>query len=383
MRKITHAEAKSIKKPGMYRASETLFLRVGYAGGKSWIQRLTINGARRDIGLGSFSLVSLAEAREIAHQNRRLARIEKRDPLAEKRRAKTPTFKEAAERFHEANRPRWRAEKHAKNWMQIMSKYAFPEIGERRVDELHQADVLQILTPIWTAKAETAKRLRRFIRSVFAWAQAHGYRESNPAGEGIDAALPKMPKVRANFRALPYAEIPEAIETIEASGASLSAKAAFRFLILTAARSGEVRGATWDEIDLESKTWRIPGERMKSGREHRVPLSDEAVAVLEQARVIADGSDLIFPSPVKPGKPLSDMSLTKLLRDVGLAGKATIHGMRSAFRDWCAETGKPRELAEAALAHVVAGIEGSYFRSDLFEQRREIMQAWSDFLKVC
>ena len=168
---------------------------------------------------------------------------------------------------------------------------------------------------------------------------------------------------------------------METSRASEAAKLCLRFLILTAARSGEARGATWAEMDAEAREWRIPGERMKGGGAHRVPLSDAALAVLEQARALDDGSGLIFPSPLRAGHPLSDMSLTKLLRDRGLADRATVHGFRSAFRDWCAETGRPRELAEAALAHVVGGVEGAYFRSDLLERRRALMDEWAAFLE--
>ena len=382
MAKLTAAKIKSLTKPGMHGDGDGLYLRVAPGGSRQWVQRIVVNGKRRDLGLGGYPLRSLAEARDVAFQNRRAARLEGRDILAEKRRAVMPTFKVAAERFHEANKAKWRSEKHAKNWIQIVSKYALPVIGERRVDEIEREDVLEILTPLWGAKAETAKRLRRYIRNVFAAAMAHGYRDDDPADERISAALPRTPKVAAHFRALPYGEISGALEIVSASGASMSAKLALRFLVLTAARSGEVRGALWIEIDLEARTWKIPADRMKSSREHRVPLSDEAVATLERAREITEGSDLIFPSPVRRGKPLSDMALTKILRDTGLAEKSTIHGMRSSFRDWCAECGAPRELAEAALAHSVGGVEGSYFRSDLFEQRRSIMEAWGTFVTL-
>ena len=382
MEKFTAARAKSLKEPGRYRAGPTLYLNISPNGAKSWVQRLTINGVRRDIGLGSFSLVSMAEAREMAHENRRAARIEKRDPLAEKRRVKMPTFEEAARLFHEANKPRWRAEKHAKNWIQIVSKYAFPVIGSRRVDEIDREAVLRILTPIWSTKAETAKKLRQNIRAVFSWAQAHGFIEHNPGGESISGALPKMPKVQANFRALPYAEIPEALEIVEASGASMAAKLALRFLILTAARSGEVLGALWDETDLEARTWTIPAARMKSGREHRQPLSDEAVAVLENARALDDGSGLVFPSPMRRGKPMSNMTLTKILRDNGLAERATIHGMRSGFRTWASEkTSADHATMEIALSHQVGSdVERSYARSDLFAKRARLMESWGRFV---
>ena len=379
MRKITYAETKAIKKPGFYCAGDTLYLRVGYAGSKSWVQRLTIDGKRHDIGLGSFKLVTLTEARDMAFENRKAARIQMRDPLAEKRKARIPTFEQAAKQTWEALKPRWRNAVHTKNWRQIMEKYAIPVIGSTPIDKLGREDVLKILTPLWTKRPETARRLRQKMRATFRWAQAHGFIEINPAGEMIDGALPKQRVVKEHFRALPYPDVAGALETIERSGIT-TAKLAFRFLVLTAARSGEVRAATWDDIDLESRTWTVPAEKMKTNRAHRVPLSDAALAVLKQARILADGSGLVFPSSMRPGKLMSDMTLTKVLRDNGLADLATVHGSRSSFRDWCAETGKPREMAEAALAHVVPGVEGAYFRSDLFERRRLLMEQWADYL---
>ena len=375
----TYAEAKAIKKPGVYRAGDTLYLRVGNNGSKSWIQRLTIDGKRCDIGLGSFKLVTLVEARDIAFENRKEARIHKRDPLAEKRKAKIPIFREAAMQTYEALKPRWRSGKHTKNWLQIMEKYAIPVIGTVRIDKLGREDVLKILTPLWTKRPETARRLRQKMRTTFKWAQAHGFIESNPAGEMIDGALPNQRAVKEHFRALPYRDVAGALETIEGSGIT-TAKLAFRFLVLTAARSGEVRGATWDEIGLENRTWTVPAERMKMNRAHRVPLSDAALAVLERARLLADGSGLVFPSSMRPGKSMSDMTLTKVLRDNGLADIATVAGCRSSFRDWCADTGKPREIAEAALSHVVPGVEGAYFRSDLYDRRILLMQSWAAYL---
>ena len=324
-------------------------------------------------------MVSLAEARDKSFQNRKLAR-NGGDPLMEKRKAKTPTFREAAGKTFEANRARWRSDKTAKNWEQGLEKYVLPVIGELRVDRIRREDVLRILTPIWTRIPEAARKQRNRIRAVLSWCQAHGFIEHNVAGEMIDGALPAMPAVKAHYRALPYQNLPEALETVATSNASLTARLCFRFLVLTAARSGEARGATWPEIDIEDRVWRIPGSRMKTGVEHRVPLSDAALAVLDQAKILRDRSGQVFPSALRPGKPLSDMTLTKVLRDNGLADKGTIHGCRSGFRDWCAETGKPRELAELALSHVVPGVEGAYFRSDLFERRRRLMDQWAAYV---
>ena len=379
MNRLTVGGARALTKPGMHADGGTLYLCVAPGGSKSWIQRLTIDGKRRDIGLGGFPLVSLAEAREKAFENRKLARGGG-DPLAAKRRAKMPTFRDAARRTFEANRPRWRNAKVAASWMQQMERHVFPRIGDRPVDQLGRDEILSVLTPIWTSRPEVARKLRQRVRTTLSWAQAHGFIEHNVAGDAISGALPAMPAVAKHFRALPYGEIADALATVEASGASLAAKLCLRFLVLTAARSGEARGGTWAEIDMDAREWRIPGTRMKTGTDHRVPLSDAALAVLEQARPLRAESGLLFPSPLKPGHPMSDMTLTKVLRATGLADKTVVHGFRSTFRDWCADTGKPREIAEAALAHSVGGVEGAYFRSDLFERRRRLMADWAAFL---
>ena len=377
--KLSVRKIREINQPGLYGDGNTLFLRVALGGSKQWIQRLTIHGKRRDIGLGGCGWVTLAEAREAAFENRRVAR-RGGDPLAEKRQANVPRFREAAQQTYQSLRPRWRNEKVASNWMQQLERHAFKRLGDLPVNRIGKEDVLAVLTPIWSSKPETARRVRRCIRATLQWCQAHGYTSFNAAGEAIDGALPRMAVVKAHFRALPYKELPAALRTIEASAASLSSKLALQFLILTAGRSGEVRGALWSEVDLGEGTWRIPGERMKAGVEHRVPLSTPAVDLLERAGKLGDGKEFVFPSPVRQDRPLSDATLTKVLRITGLAGKATVHGFRSSFRDWCADTGQPREIAEAALAHTVGGVEGAYFRSDLFERRRVLMESWSEFL---
>ena len=338
-----------------------------------------IDSKRRDLGLGPFPVISLAKARERAFANR-VAIADGRDPLAEKRKIKTPTFREAAKRTYETNRPRWRSEKVAAKWWQAMARHAFPILGAMRVDRIGREDVLRVLVPLWTSRPEQARKLRRSIRSTLAWALSSGHAETNVAGETIDGALPAQPAVKEHHRALPHREVGAALATIDASGSSLSSKACLTFTILTACRSGEVRGATWDEIDEDAREWRIPASRMKAGAEHRVPLSDAALAVLERVRPLRDDSGLVYPSPTRRGRPLSDMTLTKVLRATGLADRATVHGFRSSFRDWCGETGKAREVAEAALAHTVGGVEGSYFRSDLYERRRALMTEWARFV---
>ena len=381
MRNLTAAKLKALKAPGLHGDGGTLYLRVAPGGSKSWIQRLTINGRRRDVGLGGWPLVTLAEAREAAFENRRLAR-RGGDPVAARRRAMVPTFELAAVRTFEANRSRWRHAKTAANWAGSMAKYAYPVFGDRNVDQIGREDVLRVLTPIWTSKPAVSRKLRQRIRAVLSWAQAHGFVEHNAAGEGIDGALPTMPAVRAHFRALPYPEVGGALDTIEASRASVSAKACLRFLTLTACRSGEARGAAWTEIDVDAGLWVIPASRMKGGAEHRQPLSSAALAALEAVRPLADSSGLVFPSPSRPGRPLSDMTLTKVLRDTGLADRATVHGFRTAFRTWASEkTNADHAVMELCLAHHVGtAVERAYARSDLLAKRRRLMDQWAAFV---
>ena len=382
MRKeLTATEIKSIKREGIYRAGPTLYLRIAPGGSKSWVQRLTINRKRPDIGLGGYPQVSLAHARKLALQNRELAWAGG-DPLALKRQSRLPTFKQAAENAFDANRGRWRSEKTARNWEQGMNKHVLPVIGDMRVDEIGREQILRILTPIWRTKPEVARKQRNRIRAVLSWCQAHGYIEHNVAGEMIDGALPPMPAVKEHYRALPYQHVPAALETVVASNSSLAGKLCFRFLVLTAARSGEVRGATWSEIDLERKEWRIPAGRMKAGAEHRVPLSGAALAVLEQAKILRDDSDLVFPSFVKRGTPLSNMAMTKILRDNGLAARTTAHGFRSSFRDWAGEcTNTAHAVMELSLAHKVgSAVEQAYARSDLLAKRRALMEQWAQYV---
>ena len=378
---LSATRVKALKEPGRYSDGGGLHLYISRAGRKSWVLRITIDGRRRDIGLGGFPSVSLARAREKAAYNR-AAVAEGRDPLAERHAPAMPTFREAASAVHEANKPRWRNARHIASWMQTLERHAMPTLSNTPLDRVDRGDVLRVLTPIWTTRPETARRVRQRMRTVFRWAMAHGFMETNPAGEAVDGALPPMPKVKAHLRALPYQEVGAALETVEASQASIPAKLCFRFLVLTAARSGEARGATWDEIDLQDQVWRIPSERMKAGMEHRVPLSDQALQLLTLAQQLEDGSGLCFPSPLRLGRMLSDMTLTKVLRSTGLADRATVHGFRTSFKTWSMEqTDTPWAVGEAALAHQLGGsVEQAYARSDLFVRRRTLMQQWADYI---
>ena len=381
MARLTEARIRTLKTPGRHGDGDGLHLKISETGARSWILRVVIAGKRRDIGLGRYPDVGLAQAREAAAKHRSLIAAGA-DPIAEKRKAAIPTFRAAAERTFEANKPRWRNGKHTATWWQSLERHAFPILGDTPVDQIGREDVLRVLTPIWGVRMETARRVRQRIRSVLKWSMAHGYIEHNVAGEAIDRALPPMPKVKNHLRALPYNEVGELIEAVQQSQASLAAKWCLEFLILTATRSGEARGALWSEIDLDAATWGIPAERMKANAEHRVPLSSRALAILEEARAIDDRSGLVFPSPTRPGKPMSDMTLTTLLRRLKVADRATVHGFRSAFRDWAAEcTHAPHAVMELSLAHAVGNaVEAAYARSDLFERRRALMDQWAAYL---
>ena len=376
-KRLTAALVRSIQNPGKYHDEHGLFLRVMPSGSRQWVQRLTVHGKRRDIGLGGYPLVLLAQARETALTNRRLARAGG-DPLALKR-SDVPTFAEAVETVIEMHAKSWRnGGKTAALWRTTMLAYVLPRLGRRPVDSITTADVMAVLLPIWTTKRATARKVRHRIGKVMKWAVAQGHRQDNPAGEAIGAALPKAGATVSHLRALPHAEIADAIEIVRGSKAAITTKLAFEFLVLTATRSGEVRRSTWIEIDLESRTWTIPGERTKTGREHKVPLSSRALVLLSEAQEVSDGSGLIFPSAT--GRTMTDSTISKLLRELGVG--MVPHGARSSFRDFCGEgTNVAREVAEACLAHVTTSeVEQAYARSDLFEKRRKLMELWATYL---
>ena len=379
--KLSATRARALRDPGRYSDGDGLHLFINKNGRKSWVQRITVGGRRRDIGLGGFPTVSLAQARKRATDNREAIGNGK-DPVADKRKLSNPTFGEAAHAVHEANKPRWRNGSHARAWIQTLERHAFPKIGNKPINTISRTDVLTVLTPIWSSRPETARRVRQRMRTIFRWAMANELIETNPAGEAIDGALPSMPKVKAHLRALPYQEVGSALRTVDASQTSPASKHCLKFLVLTAARSGEARGATWDEIDFEGATWTIPGSCIKAGMEHRVPLSDQALDVLMLARRLEDGSRLCFPSPLRPGRLLSDMTLTNILRKADLADRGTVHGFRTSFKTWTMEqTDTPWAVGEAALAHQLGGsVEQAYARSDLFDRRRTLMQQWADYL---
>ena len=377
MARLTALKVKAVKpkaKTQRIGDGDGLYLVCRPNGSKAWVLRVREGGKRRDRGLGSYPTVTLAKARDKAA----VLREQVDNPQA----APAPAFRDAAEQYIQTFSPTWRHPKTAHDTRVRLETYAYPVFGDTPVDRVTRADVLDALQPIWTSKPAASRKLRQRIRAVFAYALAREWVESNPAGEAIDAALPKTPAVRRHFRALPYEEVTDALAAVEASTAGRSAKLCFRFTVLTAARSGETRSARWDEIDMNARTWTVPGDRMKAGREHRVPLSPAALDVLRAAKVLRDGSGLVFPSPQRPGRELSDMTLTKVLRTVGLAGSATVHGFRTSFKTWTMEqTATPWAVGEAALAHTLGNsTEQAYARSDLFEKRRELMNEWASYV---
>lgn len=379
-RRLTAAFVRNAKEPGKYYDEHGLFLRVTNTGAGRWVQRLRIQGKSREIGLGSASLVSLADARNRAMANRVLAR-EGGNPLQAKKEADgVLSFEEAARKVYEIRKPSWSNAKHAAQFISTLETYAFPKIGEIKVGAVTTADVLEVLLPFWLEKPETARRVRQRIGVVMAWAIAQGWRQDNPA-TAVSEALPKQTTRPKHRLAIPYDEVSGAIETVNDSGAGQSTKQALEFLVLTAARSGEVRLAQWSEIDLGKSEWKIPAQRMKAKRQHRVPLSPRAIEILEAAKLIEDGSGLVF-SGTRYGKPLSDMTLSKLVKSLGI--KADVHGFRTSFKTYAQErTNAPREVSEAALAHVVTNkAEAAYARSDLFDKRRDLMERWSEYLTV-
>jgi integrase len=379
-RALTAVQVRQIKTPGRHADGNGLYLMVEPTGAKRWVLRTIVRGRRRDIGLGSSRLVSLADARETAAMYRRTARAGG-DPITEHRQPKVvaPTFEEAARIVHAQHSRAWRNPKHAAQWIKTLAQYVFPYFGDRRVDEIEPADVLRALTPIWLAKPETARRVRQRIRAVLDWAKGSGHRHGDNPVDGVARALPRQNGRAVHHAALPYAEVPAFIGAMRASGINEITKLAFELLILTGARTGEVLGARWDEIDIDSGIWVIPADRMKAGREHRVPLAPRAVEIIARARQLSSGGEFAFPGRAID-RPLSNMVFLKVLQR--MRKDVTTHGFRSAFRDWAAEqTNFCREACEMALGHTVANkVEAAYRRGDLFDKRRALMAAWASFV---
>ena len=388
--RFTAKEIESLKEPGTYTDGETLTIRVSENGKRRWIQRVSIHGKQHNLGLGGYPAVGLAEARKRTQDNLRAIR-EGRDPLQEKRDARqatkeknaTPTFRELAKEAIELRRDTWKGTNSADQWTQSLTKYAFPVIGNKRVDQITKADITEILQPIWTKKEETARRVRQRIAAIMNLAIAKGFRENNPADKFITNGLPQHSYRVENFKALPYVQVPSAIDTIRDSTADLLTKLGLEFKILTAARTAEVRLADWSEIDLKEKVRTIIATDMKMIRKHRIPLSDRAINILEEAHDLTGGTRLIFPNERSrrkgDPKPLSDAAFSTLMKRLGI--DAQPHGFRSSFKDWAIEKQMGSDLpSEFALSHVEGSkAKRAYARTDLLETRRGLMQNWAHF----
>lgn len=388
-KELSALEVRNLSEPGTHFVGGVagLVLKVKDTGAKSWVLRAIVGSKRRDYGLGGFPDVTLAAAREAARAAR--AKIKSGiDPIDEARQARSAlkatqaaaiTFQKAAEAYINAHKEGWRNEKHTKQWTATLTTYAYPAIGNLLVQDVGLPQVLAVLEPIWKTKTETASRLRGRIEQILDWATARGYRDGlNPARwrGHLDKLLPKPSKVARveHHDALPVSEVGTfmaALRKQEGIGAK-----ALELVILTAARSGEVRGARWSEVDLDNGLWVVPGHRMKAGREHRVPLSEAAITLLKSVPRHAE-TDLIFVGA--KGGQLSDMTLSAVIRR--MRAPCVPHGFRSTFRDWAAEcTNYPSEMAEMALAHTISDkVEAAYRRGDLFEKRRKMMADWASF----
>ncbi len=399
MGKLTALGVKAATSAGRYEDGDGLALLVKGTGSRSWVLKLQVGGKRKEFGLGSAKSTTLMVAREKADLMRRQYRAGL-DPVAEKRKVieAVPSFRDAAKRAHDEQKAGWRNPKHSAQWLSSLEAYAFPTIGDERVDKITGPMIRDTLLPIWLDKPETARRVRQRIGAVLDWAYAKGFRETEAPMRSLSKGLPRQPKKDGHFAALPYDQLPTLMTTLVESESI--GRLALQFLILTAARSGEVRGARWAEVDVDAAVWTVPAERMKAGKQHLVPLSAPALTILERMREVAS-DDLIFPGITgralsgedtgkgRPGaltrtagkRPMSDMTLTKVLRTAG-GGDATVHGMRSTFRDWAAEqTAFPGEIVEAALAHSITNkVEAAYRRTNYLEKRRALMDAWASFL---
>ena len=374
--KLTASQVRSISEPGKYIDQHGLILRVAPGGSKQWVWRGTIQGKRRDVGLGAVAYTPLAEAREIAFEYRRVSR-RGGDPRSTRSNSGVPTFDEAVEAVIDTHRGGWKNGRSETNWRRPLT-YAV-SLGRVPVDQITTSDLARVLRPVWHDKPETARKLRTRLGMVMRWAIAEGHCSDDPAGPALTAALPKHTAPPKHHRSLPYGEIAEALRIVDGSARAWPvSKACLRFIVATACRSGEARLARWEEIDRDAETWTIPGERTKTQRPHVVPLSKMALAALAEAHSYADGTGHIFPAPTGRGRTLSDSGLSKLLRENDIPG--TVHGMRASFRSWAAEQGIPREVAEAQLGHVAGKIERAYQRSDLIDARRKVMDDWSECL---
>ena len=376
---LTAAFARTVTTPGRYgdggRGSHGLYLRVWTRSngrvGKSWAQRIRVDGRLTNLGLGTFPAVLLAEARRRALTNRQ-AIEEGRDP----RRGGVPSLGQACEQVIALRARGWKdPERIADQWRASFRVYV-SQLNDKPVNEITRADVLAAIAPSWSTKPAAAKLALQRVRIVLRWAVAAGHAGQFVADSSIEAALPRTDGA-THHKALQYGEVAAALATVRASTAQPAGRLALELVVLTATRAREALGAKWSEIDLEAKVWRIPASRMKGGSEHRVPLSSRALDVLREARKLHRGGDMVFPSSRTKSGEVATHSIWAMLRRLGIA--CTVHGFRASFRSWCADSAVSREVAEAALAHVAPGIESVYQRSDLLAARADVMEAWAAY----
>lgn len=383
MGKLNVMAVKALKTPGRHADGDGLYLVIKTTGARSWVLLQQWNGKRREYGLGSAKVVSLAEARQRAAETRKQVQAGV-DPVEAKRASRRilaamPTFREAALSVYGERERHWRNPKHRAQWLSSLENHVFPTIGSVPIDKVAGPAIRDLLAPIWNDKPETARRVLQRIKTVLDWAYAKGHRTDEASMRSVTTGLAKQTKRAGNFAALPFVRVADLTRSL--TGNDTAGRLALRFTILTAARSGEVRGAMWEEIDFQNATWTVPATRMKAQKEHVVPLSAAAVAVLRTAEGMRKG---VASEPVFPGmknKPISDMTMLKALR-AAIDGKWTVHGMRSSFRVWAAEeTSFPFEAAEAALAHVIPSkVVKAYLRSDYLDIRRTMMSDWAAFV---
>lgn len=376
---LTAKKVLNLSKRGRYADGNGLYLVVDHKTAKYWILRTVVRGTRTDIGLGSTRLVSLSEARELAVQFRKVARAGG-DPIAERKRvADIPKFENFATETYEQIKSQWKNEKHRMQWINTLRKYAFPLIGDRTVDSMTTADMLKVLEPIWTEKPETARRIKQRLATVMDRAKAKGYFEGENPAVGVALGLAKHSDKPNHHRALPFDDVAAFIQDMHSLNLDEGTRLGFEFLILTATRTGEALGATWSEIDLDTNIWTIPGERMKAGKTHKIPMSERCIAIIRKAQALTGGSGHIFQNTMT-GKKLSNMAFLMAIRRMKV--DAVPHGFRSSFRDWAAETtGFPHEVVEMALAHTIKNkAEAAYRRGDLLEKRRQLMEAWASYV---
>lgn len=375
MGKLSQKKIRELTEPGRYGDGDGLYLHIREGGSRQWVLRCQQNGKRHDIGLGSAELLSLVDARGKAFEIRRDLRSGK-DPLGQRTLEKgKPTFSQSAQIVWRQENPNWRNPKHSAQWIRTLETYAFPHFGEKRIDTISTADVLNALAPIWNEKRETSERLLQRISKVFDWAKAAGHRADENPTHSVRSGLPKRDRQRRHQPALTWKTLPVFMEDLGRRNGIASM--ALAFLILTATRSGEARGARWQEIDLTEGVWTIPAARMKMKKPHRVPLSRQAVSIIKQCARL--NNEFVFPSDT--GSKLSENAFRMLLHRMEHK-EITTHGFRATFRDWTSEKAvpAPRELAEVALSHKVGdATEQAYARSDMLERRRALMQEWADF----